>query len=286
MSYDLIGGGYPFDEFDDGVAGEEEYDDDAIAGALEIVGFEDDDAIAGLSDEELDAIAGIEDDLEALAGYEVPTSEVTKLLEATAGFAPQRGQMMRPARSVQPARPTPVRRAAVRRVVRTVNVLGRQLRRERARNMHMASALRRQRGAAHAQGPSVRTIPAAGGGARALVERKPQMSSVDPIGINSDGPIPAGETRTITVRPQELFRPIRYHVAEAVAQNFLINSITIGKSNQFGTSGALPASTFSVEDLKFAWRTCQPGQDITVVVQNITASPHMFASTMWGDSTA
>src|SRR5688500_13492461 len=147
MSYDLIGGAY--DDFD-GIAGEE---DDGLAGAVEIIGgFDEDDVLAGLSDYELDAISGIDDDLAALAGYEVPTSEVTRLLNATAGYAQPRGR----------GRVDPRRRAAARRVARTVNGLGRQLQRERGRTARLATALNRQRpGAPAQQAPNARAIPAA-----------------------------------------------------------------------------------------------------------------------------
>ena len=117
-----------------------------------------------------------------------------------------------------------------------------------------------------------------------LVEHTPTVSGVEPIGINSEGVIPAGQTRQVIVRPQVLFRPTKYHISESVGQNFLINNITIGKNSQFGTSGALPATTFSDEQLKFAWATCRPGQDVTVTVTNITSADHPFMSTMWGDS--
>lgn len=295
MSYELIGA-YPYDdEFDDAAAGEDYYDEygiagdgvagDGVAGDLDIIGYAGDDLLAGLNDAELDAIAGIEEDLEVFAGYD-DGSEVVRLLEATAGLAPRR----RPV-PVRRGPAPPARRVAARRIVRTVNNLGRQLQRERARTAQAVNALRRTRAAAPARPPApratsapARVIPAAGGGQRALVQRQPTSSGVEPIGINSEGVVPAGATRQITVRPQVLFRPTKYHVSESVGQNFLINNVTVGKSSQFGTSGALPGTTFSDENLRFAWKTCQPGQDITVTVTNITAADHPFLSTMWGDS--
>jgi hypothetical protein len=284
--YELIGA-YPFDD-DEAIAGED-YDYD-IAGE-EIIGYglEDDGAFAGFTDDEIDAIAGLEEDLDVLAGYD-DGSEVARLLEATAGLAPT------PRRRVPPGRRgmvPPQRRVAAQRVARTVNGLGRQLRRERARTAQAVTALRRTRaqGAARPNGAppngagGTRVIPAAGGGQRQIVQRQPSVSGVEPIGINSEGVVPAGQTRQIIVRPQvPLFRPTKYHISEAVGQNFLINNITIGKHSQFGTSGALPGTTFSDENLRFAWRTCQSGQEITVTVTNITSADHTFLSTMWGDS--
>jgi hypothetical protein len=277
MGYELIGGPYyPFDE--DGVAGGD-VDDYGAAGALDIIGYDDEDGVAGFFDDELDAIAGIEDDLDVLAGYDAPGSEVTRLLEATAGYQAPRGRRRPVARNTG-------RRVAARRVARTVNGLGRSLRRERARSAHMARQLGGGRGGGPPAGqhPSARVVPAAGGGSRTLVEREPMQSGVEPIGINSEGPVPAGQTRQLIVRPQVLFRPTRYYISETVGQNFLINNITVGKHSQFGTSGALPGATFCQENLKFAWKTCQAGQDITVTVTNITSAEHVFMSAMWGDS--
>jgi hypothetical protein len=277
MAYELIGGLFD-DDFD--VAGEDDYS----IGGLDIVGA-DEDAIAGaLYGDEFDAIAGLEDDLSVLAGYDPPSSEVARLLQATAGFAPPRGR----AAARTPVRGAPAqqqRRAAAARVARTVNTLGRQLQRERGRTAQAVQQLRQTRGAASpSASPSARVVPAAGGGSRTLVEREPTRTGVAPIGITSEGPVPAGATKQITVRPQLLFRPTKYHVSESVGQNFLINSIVVGKNNQFATSGPLPATTFSDEQLRFAFSTCQPGQDITVTVTNITSADHIFTSSMWGDS--
>ncbi|MBZ0116639.1 MAG: hypothetical protein K8H88_06585, partial [Sandaracinaceae bacterium] len=131
---------------------------------------------------------------------------------------------------------------------------------------------------------AMQTVPAAGGGAHTLVERQPTRSNKLPLGINSNGAVAAGTTVQISVQPQVLFRPTRYFVSQVVGDKFRIDSITIGKDNQFATSGPLPASSFSDPNLTFNFDTCQPGQSIVVSVTNITAADAIFMSSMWGDS--
>ena len=293
MSYDLIGN----DPYDVDVSGED-FDDGGIAGDLEIIGGYDlDDAVAGLSDAELDVIAGLEDDLGVLAGYETPTDEVTRLLQATAGLSPleqlarrlpnRRGAGVRPG----PGVPSAHRRAAAARVARRVHTLGRAVQRERQRTSALVNQLRRVRAttpqrlaASSPPAAAMQTVPAAGGGAHTLVERQPTRSNKLPLGINSNGAVAAGTTVQISVQPQVLFRPTRYFVSQVVGDKFRIDSITIGKDNQFATSGPLPASSFSDPNLTFNFDTCQPGQSIVVSVTNITAADAIFMSSMWGDS--
>jgi hypothetical protein len=131
---------------------------------------------------------------------------------------------------------------------------------------------------------AVHTVPAAGGGTHTLVERPPTRSNKLPLGINSNGAVAAGATVQIAVQPQVLFRPTRYFVSQVVGDKFRIDSITIGKDNQFATSGPLPASSFSDPNLTFDFDTCRAGQSIVVSVTNITAADAIFMSSMWGDS--
>ena len=289
MPIDLIGA--DLDELD-AIAGDDELD--SLASGEEIVGADlyDLDAIAGALglDDELDAIAGLEEDLDVLAGADDPYNAVNALLMGTAGALVPRGRA-RPNRfgpfPIPPgfgrrrAAPSPVRRAAIQRIARTVQGLNQNLARERQRTARAIQIARR----AHQAGVGGRVVPSLSGGTRTLVERQPQLAGEVPLPFDSGEPIPAGQTRTITTRPQVRFKPKRLIIPSTDGVNFRVNSISVGRNSEFAASGGFGALVFSEQsNVPLGLRTAQVGNDISISVTNISSADHTFSAMMIGDA--
>jgi hypothetical protein len=107
-----------------------------------------------------------------------------------------------------------------------------------------------------------------------------------PIGFVSLA-VPASGTVNVTATPQVPFRGQRLTIPGTIAINFVINSLVIGKDNQFAGSGAIPATTFAEnavgEDMNLD--TAQIGNTIVLNVSNIdTVAAHDFRATVLGDA--
>jgi hypothetical protein len=107
-----------------------------------------------------------------------------------------------------------------------------------------------------------------------------------PIGFVSLA-VPDAGTVNVTATPQVPFRGQRLTIPGTIAINFVINSLVIGKDNQFAGSGAIPATTFAEnavgEDMNLD--TAQIGNTIVLNVSNIdTVAAHDFRATVLGDA--
>lgn len=106
-----------------------------------------------------------------------------------------------------------------------------------------------------------------------------------PIGFTSGGTVAASGTVIITSRPQILFRPERLIVPSAVATNFQINDIRVGKNSQLVQASPLPASAFveTAIDTRMTLDTAQEGIDLSLNVTNTDAgAAHAFSALMFG----
>jgi len=99
--------------------------------------------------------------------------------------------------------------------------------------------------------------------------------------------VPASGTVNVTGTPQVPFRGQRLTIPGLIAVNFVLNSLVIGKDNQFAGSGAIPATTFAEnavgEDMNLD--TAQIGNTIVMNVTNLdAANAHDFRATILGDA--
>lgn len=119
-----------------------------------------------------------------------------------------------------------------------------------------------------------------------LKSLKPNKWRRYPIGFVSLA-VPASGTVNVTATPQVPFRGQRLTIPGTIAVNFVLNSLVIGKDNQFAGSGAIPATTFAEnavgEDMNLD--TAQIGNTIVLNVSNIdTVAAHDFRATVLGDA--
>lgn len=131
-------------------------------------------------------------------------------------------------------------------------------------------------------------------------------------GLNSRQMVPAAGTCMIVTRPQIPFRPLRFWVDPDRASDFIIHAIYIGVQIEgFVNSESVPAAMFStvrdnlpaldavlerdgivkvnvekkaleVLGLDIAFPSMIPGQDFTVMVQNISGQARMFRGAIIG----
>lgn len=120
-----------------------------------------------------------------------------------------------------------------------------------------------------------------------LVKEKPiSKGRTVPLGFDSETPIDPGLTRRITARPQVVFKGLRPVVSSDIAGSFIIQDIIVGKNSQFASSGPIPARTFEGNSfgVELDLDTAQIGQDVTMLVTNISAAPVRFFATLIGKS--
>ncbi len=123
--------------------------------------------------------------------------------------------------------------------------------------------------------------------ASTLVKERPaNKGRTVPLGFDSETPIDPGLTRRIITRPQVVFKGLRPVVSPDIAGSFLIQDIIVGKNSQFAASGGIPARTFEGNSfgVELDLDTAQIGQDVIMVVQNISATPTRFIATLIGKS--
>jgi len=105
-----------------------------------------------------------------------------------------------------------------------------------------------------------------------------------PLGFVSNGTILAGDSATITSRPQVLFKGQRLVVPSDVAGDFTIDDVKVGKDSQFVAEGAIPARVLqeNAVDTAFELDTAQISQDISISVTNIAGAPRVFRAALIG----
>jgi hypothetical protein len=117
-------------------------------------------------------------------------------------------------------------------------------------------------------------------------ERSATKGRTVPLGFDSETPVDPGIPRRIITRPQVVFKGLRPVVSPDIAGSFIILDIIVGKNSQFAASGGVPARTFegSSVGVELDLDTAQVGQDVIMVVQNISATPTRFIATLIGKS--
>jgi len=119
-----------------------------------------------------------------------------------------------------------------------------------------------------------------------LKQLKPNKWRRQPLGFVALA-VPAAGTTTAVATPQIPFRGQRLTVQASVGINFLINSLTVGRANQFAGTGAVSAVVFAEnavgEDMNLD--TAQIGNTIALNITNRdAANPHDFLATLMGDA--
>lgn len=112
----------------------------------------------------------------------------------------------------------------------------------------------------------------------------PTKSRRFPLGFVSNGTIAAGDSATITSRPQVLFKGQRLVVPSDVAGDFTVDDVKVGKDSQFVAEGAIPARVLqeNAVDTAFELDTAQISQDISISVTNIAGAPRVFRAALIG----
>lgn len=115
-------------------------------------------------------------------------------------------------------------------------------------------------------------------------DSKPTHARRFPLGFVSNGTILAGDSATITSRPQVLFKGERLVVPSDVAGDFVIDDVKVGKDSQFVAEGAIPARVLqeNAVDVYFELDTAQISQDISISVTNIGGAPRTFRAALIG----
>lgn len=119
-----------------------------------------------------------------------------------------------------------------------------------------------------------------------LKDTQPTRSRRFPLGFVSNGTILAGDSATITSRPQVLFKGQRLVVPSDVAGDFVVDDVKVGKDSQFVAEGAIPARILqeNAVDCYFELDTAQISQDISISVTNIGGAPRTFRAGLIGQA--
>ncbi len=96
--------------------------------------------------------------------------------------------------------------------------------------------------------------------------------------------VAASGTRTITQRPQVLFRPERIIIPSNIALDFMLTDVKIGKNSQFTASAEVPAVVFAETSfgVRLKMDTCQISMDIILAVRNLSANARNFTAAIIG----
>jgi hypothetical protein len=115
---------------------------------------------------------------------------------------------------------------------------------------------------------------------------RPTKAREFPLGFESSIAVPAGNTATITSRPQVPFRGERLIVPSDIAGSFVLLDLRVGKNSQFTSTGAVPARTFqeNAVGIRLSLDTAQISQDISISVQNIGGAPQTFRASIIGSA--
>lgn len=105
-----------------------------------------------------------------------------------------------------------------------------------------------------------------------------------PLGFESAAPIAAGDSVTITSRPQTLFKGARLVLPSDIAGDFIIDDLKVGKDSQFVAEGPIPGRVLqeNATMVDFDLDTAQISQDISISVTNIGGAPRTFRAALWG----
>ncbi len=96
----------------------------------------------------------------------------------------------------------------------------------------------------------------------------------------------ANSTAIFQAQPQLIFRGSRLIIPSALANNFSLNDIRVGKDSQAVSSNPVPAAAFSelAVGVNLGLDTATPGIIITISVSNTTAAQQTFSAALIGTS--
>lgn len=108
------------------------------------------------------------------------------------------------------------------------------------------------------------------------------------IGFDSVTTIAAGATSSVIKQPQQVFRPERVTIPDAVADSWLVNDIKVGNVSQFLADGAVPGANFSTKAFGVRMRmdTAQISQQLIINVTNVSGGALRFNAAMTGVAVA
>ena len=94
----------------------------------------------------------------------------------------------------------------------------------------------------------------------------------------------AGATTPINLQPTQPFRANAWLIDPVNAPSFVVNSVSVGRQNQFIGAGTIPATAFSALNplAKISFDTGQANEPIAVSVTNFTLAAALFSSAFFG----
>jgi hypothetical protein len=124
----------------------------------------------------------------------------------------------------------------------------------------------------------------AAGAASNVVQSVPATSTRRmSLQFDSGVTIAAGATVTLPIVPPEPFRGEALRIDPTIAPAFVINSITIGRSNQLLGTGSLACSLCSPDNpFPVQWDTAQTSQPIQLAVTNTSGAALRFMGDILG----
>lgn len=147
----------------------------------------------------------------------------------------------------------------------------------------VATLLQRIGAAKNARG-GVGSPGPASAGHLGVVEREATRARDYPIGFDSVATVAATAASTLSATPQVVFKPQRLIIPAAIADNFVITDLKVGKNSQLAATGNIPAATFvaGAFDVKLNLDTCQIAMGISLSVTNISGAAVRFLACMIG----
>lgn len=116
-------------------------------------------------------------------------------------------------------------------------------------------------------------------------ERGPTNANELVLGLNG-GSVAAAANVIATSRPQQVFRPERIIVPDAIAAQFDLSDFKIGTQSQFLASTVVPAETFkaSAVGVKLKCSTAQINSDCSLTATNNSLVALTFKASLIGTS--
>lgn len=117
-----------------------------------------------------------------------------------------------------------------------------------------------------------------------LVKEEPPTRSYEyPVGFPVTS-VTSTATAAITTRPQLVFRPERLVIDDAIAPQFQVNDLRVGKNSQFLNVNPIPGGIFrsTAVGVRLKCETAQINSDITINVTNNSLGTLNFSGALIG----
>jgi hypothetical protein len=116
-----------------------------------------------------------------------------------------------------------------------------------------------------------------------VVNRAPDRLRRMTIGFGTTA-VTTGQSVTISITPQETFRPERMIIPSSIAADYSITDIKVGQRSQLVASGAIPAMVYSEVsvDSYVHWDTANVGNTISLTITNNGAGTTNFVGALHG----